>query len=248
MSQPDRSRWHSQSSFEIKCEWGPQGVAELHDVTDVFIIVDVLSFSTCVDIALGRGAEILPYHWRDASAESYAKAHGARLALKRSNTEPSLSPRSLGSLNRGDRLVLPSPNGAALSMLTGQIPTFAGCLRNRKAVAAAAAQAGRRITVIPAGERWEQDQTLRPAFEDLVGAGAIIELLPGSASPEAAAARSVFTSLREADLLGQALWNCASAVELRERGFENDVEMAQRLDVSSMAPRFDGLAYRPATG
>ena len=37
----------------------------------------------------------------------------------------------------------------------------------------------------PCGERWMADSSLRPAFEDLVGAGAIIRHLWGTTSPEA---------------------------------------------------------------
>ena len=49
---------------------------------------------------------------------------------------------------------MPSPNGSHLSMLTGDVPTFAGCFRNAAAVAAAAAEIGPVVGVIAAGEVW----------------------------------------------------------------------------------------------
>lgn len=39
---------YDQSEFDLRCEWGAQGVSQLASISDVVIIVDVLSFSTCV--------------------------------------------------------------------------------------------------------------------------------------------------------------------------------------------------------
>ena len=65
--------FYDQTDYAIRFEWGAPGVEVLAACSDVVIIVDVLSFSTCVDIAMARGAVILPYQWRDASAETYAR-------------------------------------------------------------------------------------------------------------------------------------------------------------------------------
>ncbi|MEO1070051.1 MAG: 2-phosphosulfolactate phosphatase, partial [Cyanobacteria bacterium J06638_6] len=166
----------NQSEFDVRCEWGQQGVLQLAPINDVVIIVDVLSFSTCVDIATGRGAIAFPYQWRDGSAQTFAQSMHAELATKRGTGQYSLSPASLLSIPQGTRLVLPSPNGSTLSLATGKTPTIAGCLRNAKAVASAAMSYGQKIAVIPAGERWS-DGSLRPALEDLIGAGAVLSYL-----------------------------------------------------------------------
>jgi len=129
----------SRSDFDIRCEWGENGVAQLAPLSDVVIIVDVLSFSTCVEIATQRGAMIFPYRWRDETAEAFAVSIGAELAdNQRSRSQYSLAPESLTRIPAGTRLVLPSPNGATLTLGTGSTPTLTGCLRNYRAVALAA--------------------------------------------------------------------------------------------------------------
>lgn len=233
-----------QHEWLIRCEWGAAGIAALAPTTDVFIIVDVLSFSTCVDIAVSRGAHIYPYDRRDASAAAYASQHAALLAShERTTSGWSLSPASLQQIPAGTRLVLPSPNGATLTLATGSTPTFAGCLRNAQAVARAAQAHGERISVIAAGERWP-DGTLRPAIEDLVGAGAVIAHLTGSVSPEAAMALQAFRSVA-ADL-PTLLSQCSSGKELIARDCAHDVTLAAMLNQSACAPRFQAAAYVPA--
>jgi 2-phosphosulfolactate phosphatase len=85
-----------QQEFDIRCEWGERGVNVLAPISDVVIIVDVLSFSTCVDIAAARGATIFPYQWRDESASKFASTINGQLAdPERTKEKYSLSPESL---------------------------------------------------------------------------------------------------------------------------------------------------------
>jgi 2-phosphosulfolactate phosphatase len=234
----------SQSAFDIRCEWGPQGVAQLAPISDIVIIVDVLSFSTSVDIAISRDAMVFPYRWKDASAVDFAASVGAIVAdARRGSPGYSLSPQSLLHLPPGIRLVLPSPNGATLTLGTGMVPTLAGCLRNAQAVAAVAQRYGPHIAIIPAGERWPSDGSLRPAFEDWVGAGAIISHLAGTRSPEAHAAATTFQGVQSD--LAALLQSCGSGKELLARGFAKDVALAAALNVSACVPVFRDRAYVP---
>ncbi|BAY22014.1 putative lipoprotein [Calothrix sp. NIES-2100] len=232
---------YDQAEFDLRCEWGAQGVAQLAPISDVIIIVDVLSFSTSTEIATNNGAIIYPYQWRDDSAIDYAKSVQAELSKGRmSKAGYSLSPASLTKIPAGTKLVIPSPNGSTLTLLTGKTPTIAGCLRNPEAVAKFAQKYGSRIAVIPAGEKWE-DGTLRPAFEDLIGAGAILSFLDGSLSPEAETAVATFYALKN-DLLAY-LKKCRSGKELIAKGYELDVELAADFNVSDCVPFFKENAY-----
>jgi 2-phosphosulfolactate phosphatase len=95
--------------------------------------------------------------------------------------------------------------------------------------------------VIPAGERWKDDGSLRPAFEDLLSAGAILSYLHGSLSPEAEVAVVTFQTFQK-DLLGY-LQKSSSGKELIAKGFEADVEIASALNVSNCVPLFTENAY-----
>lgn len=231
-----------QAEFEIRCEWGCEGITRLASISDVIIIVDILSFSTSVEIAVSRGAIIFPYRYKDDSALSYASSIGADLAgNRRDGCKYSLSPKSLSGVSSNQRLVLPSPNGATLSLETRKVPTIAGCLRNASSVAKAAGKLGKRIAVIPAGEKWEETGSLRPCLEDLIGAGAIISALAGHLSPEAKMAVTAFTSTR--DHLWKTFSTCSSGKELIAGGFHEDVELACAFDVSTTVPILNGDAY-----
>jgi len=224
----------NQRDYDIRCEWGEHGVSQLAPISDAVIIVDVMSFCTCVSMAVSRGAIVYPYLFNDESATVYASSIGAHLAKARAGKMYSLSPNSILRIERDMKLVLPSKNGATLSLGTRATPTFAGCLRNARAVALAATRCGRHIALIPAGERWLEDNSLRPALEDLIGAGAIISHLPGVRSPEAQAAVTVYQSV-QADL-ENALKRCSSGNELISSGYESDITLIAALDADDCAP------------
>jgi len=235
---------YNQGEFDIRCEWGEHGVAVLAPISDAVMIVDVLSFSTSVDIAVRRGAIVFPYRQRDEKAAEYAATVGAELAHPgRSKGRYSLSPKSLTHIQPGTRIVLPSPNGSTLSLAAGLTPVLAGCLRNARSVALAARRFGPRIGVIPAGERWQDDHSLRPCFEDLIGAGAIISYLDGRLSPEAESALAAFQHARSG--LVQSLARCSSGKELVERGYAEDVSLAAELNASDCAPILVEASFVP---
>jgi 2-phosphosulfolactate phosphatase len=235
----------------VRCEWGLKGIELLRDRVGVVVIVDILSFSTAVDVATARGALVYPFAYAhdangQAQAEKAAATLGATLALPRktAGNQYSLSPVSLAAIPPATRLILPSPNGSRLSLACGDLPVFAGSLRNATAVADSvrAFAGGRDIAVIPAGERWHDDDSLRPAIEDWLGAGAIISALGLPCSPEAELARLAYDAARPD--IGHLVRTSMSGRELIEAGYEGDVEMAIDLDVSDGAPLLVDGAYR----
>jgi 2-phosphosulfolactate phosphatase len=234
--------FYDQTDYAIRFEWGLRGLEALAPTSDVIIIVDVLSFSTSVEIATARGAKIFPYAGPGDEVTAYAQAKEALLAGKRPGEgDLSLSPTSLLVIETGARLVLPSPNGSTLSLAAaGKAITICGCLRNAEAVAARAQNVGQSIAVIACGERWG-DFSLRPSFEDMVGAGAIISYLGGNWSPEAGAAVAVFEGAR--NRLQGALETCASGKELIEKGLAGDVALAAQLNRSQTVPILQDDCY-----
>src|SRR3546814_18570991 len=103
---------------------GGAGLAALHGRCDVFVVLDVLCFTTSVDVAVARGAEVLPFPIGQYGADVLARADGAILAKPRQEAAggPSLSPASLPPLPPGPPLVVPSPNGPAPSAMLRDRP------------------------------------------------------------------------------------------------------------------------------
>src|SRR5438067_5814556 len=149
-----------QHGFPTRFEWGPEGARLLADTSDVIVVVDVISSTTCITIGCELGARIYPYRFKDASAAGYAKSLGASLAVHREGVDDShpysLSPATFQKASTDERIVLPSPNGATIALAAADAgkPVLAGCLRNASAVARAARAFGETVTVIAAGERW----------------------------------------------------------------------------------------------
>ncbi|MFZ1947004.1 MAG: 2-phosphosulfolactate phosphatase [bacterium] len=208
------------------------------------IVVDVLSFSTCVSVAAVRGAGILPYDGTRAGAGEFARSKGADLAGPRGRSRYSLSPASFADVPLGARVVLPGVNGSRLSLLTGGVPTLAGCLRNGRAVADGAQRVGQKIAVIPAGERWKEGGALRAGVEDLIGAGAIIRYLGGRLSPEAECAMGAF-ECSKGHLAARLRASC-SGKEIAGLGFERDIEIAAETDADECVPLLVEGAYTMA--
>lgn len=254
--------------FDLQFEWGPNGLHRLGPYAAGIVIVDVLRFSTAVSVAVERGATVLPYPWDDDGAETYAAQHNALLAGgghgAPGDARWSLSPVDLAGLRAGTRLVLPSPNGSELAYwarrCAPRAAVLAGCLRNASAVArgAAASLPVGPVVVIAAGERWGADAdpsadgreapALRPAVEDLLGAGAILRALrvltgvaPDRVAPEARAAMAAFDEAR--DDLREWLLASRSGRELAGRGRRGDVVAAAALDVAAIAPVLVGAAF-----
>lgn len=243
---------HRQLPFTVRFEWGLDGAMAVAPGAELAVVVDVLCFTTCVSVAVDRGAEVLPYRWRDNSAADFAAKQEAVLAGRRGGTGVSLSPASLRDAQALDRVVLPSPNGSALAhSLAGAVPRVAAvCLRNARATAEWAARnlpPAAVIAVVAAGEKWPEGG-LRPALEDQLGAGAFLASLPeyrrSGFSPEARWAMKAF--LAAEPKLSEWLLECSSGRELVFGGYQEDVEIAAELNRSAAVAILDDGAFRRA--
>lgn len=225
--------WSRQSDSGIRFEWGPVGVEALQG--DLVVVIDVLRFTTAVEAATSRGAAVFPYRAKDETAHAYARQVGAALADGANEHGRSLSPVSLLTLEEGDRIVLPSPNGSTCAVDASEAGStvVAACLRNAAAVAAWLTERGGTVTVIAGGERWP-DGSLRPALEDYLGAGAVIASLEGELSPEARAAAGAWHDVEQD--LPDVLAECSSARECRLRGWEDDLRYASQVSISDVVP------------
>ena len=245
---------HQQLAHRVRFDWGPTGAAAVAEGADVAVVVDILSFTTTLCVAVERGMAVLPYRWKDDRAAAYAEQRSATLAIGRlearsledaGGTAVSLSPGAMARAAGVDRVVLPSPNGSSISFgLADRGCTVVGaCLRNRAAVARWLQARGGTVVVVAAGERWPDD-SLRPAAEDLWGAGAVLALLDDDAlSPEARLAADAFRAAEPT--LADSLRACASGVELAGAGFAEDVEVAAELDVTDVVPVLHDGEFRP---
>jgi 2-phosphosulfolactate phosphatase len=226
-------RWARQEGFDVRFDWGPAGVEAI--ATSHVVIVDVLRFTTAVEAAVSRGAAVYPYRWKDASVNDFADRMDAHLVSDRDSAGPSLSPIRLLQLHPGDRVVLPSPNGSTCAAIASErgATVVAACLRNARAVADWLNRVSDSVAVVACGERWP-DGSLRPSFEDYLGAGAVIAGLGASRSPEASVAAVVWNDAapRAHDLVRA----CSSGRELEERGWTDDLAYACDVHASSTVP------------
>ncbi len=239
-----------QEPYRTRFDWGPSGADEIAAGAGFVVVVDVLSFTTTLSVAVEHGIAVMPYPWRDASAVTAAEQHDAELAVARKTAGPdeiSLSPaalRRVASQRRIERLVLPSPNGSAISarFASAGATVVGACLRNAKAVGRWVREQsrGQTVAVVAAGERWP-DGGLRPAVEDLWGAGAFLDGFDGL-SPEAEAAVAVYRAV--AGRIPEALAGSASGRELTGGGYAEELAIASEVDSADAVPVLRDGWYR----
>lgn len=246
---------HGQAAYTRRLDWGLAGARALvADARpgDVAVVVDVLSFTTALTVAVEQGVAVHPYPWVSEQAAAYAAERGATLAVGRreglSTGAVSLSPASFVDASDIDRVVLPSPNGSTIAFALAEagVTVVGASLRNAGAVAAwLRDRPASTVSVVAAGEQWP-DGALRPAVEDLWGAGAVLSALGAAgASPEAEAAVAAFGAV--SGELEAALRRCASGRELVETGFTSDVDLAAAHDVSRVVPVLYGDVFEDGT-
>ncbi|MGC0366239.1 2-phosphosulfolactate phosphatase [Rhodococcus sp. 27YEA15] len=249
---------HQQRAYGLRFDWGVSGARAVAPDSDVAVVVDVLSFTTTLTVAADEGIDVLPYERYDETAVAYARESGAALAVRRSVAaagQISLSPGTIRRASNPGRLVLPSPNGSTISfLLSSMAPICVGAsLRNSRSAAEwIVREHGSRCTVavLASGEKWPGGE-LRPAVEDLWGAGAVVAGLlgagwAGEVSPEARMAADAWSAV--SDDVGERLRECSSGRELTAMGYPDDVAVASELGTSESVPVLEGRVFRVRRG
>lgn len=204
---------HRQEDCTARLDRGRTGAAAISEAVDVVVVVDVLSFTTTVSVAVDAGIEVIPCRWGDERAAASDAEHDAVLAVGRSAARGargpggsiSLSPASArAAVDAGTaprRVVAPSPNGSTIAadVAASGAVCIAGCLCIAGAVLDALVTAG-----------WDD--------------------LP----PEATSARAGYLAVRED--VGAALLVSASGRELVAQGFDHDVAIAAQVGPATSVP------------
>ena len=151
--------------FDIHCCWGFKLADDLVLQYDVCIIVDVLSFSTSLDLLINvkENTQNMPV------ADDFIHH---------------LTPQKLN---------IPSPVGLPIQLNLHQKPVLVGCLRNARAVAKVARMLGNAVLLIPVGDKLSEEE-FKTCSEDFIATGAIISYMKGARSAESEAALDVYNS------------------------------------------------------
>ena len=198
-----------QSRYQVRFEWGVDGLARLED-SEVVVVVDVLRFSSTVVARLDAG-ETVPL---DAAGHAVS-LNGAAVA------------HAAAALDHAPLVVLGSLRNAAAVAAAALAEQHRRGARTSIAVIAA----GELVSDADGAP-------LRVAVEDLLGAGAVIDALStlgvDHTSPEAAAACEAFRGLRGA--VRHLLTASGSGQDLIERGLRDQVLAASEVDASASVP------------
>ncbi|HEV2471988.1 MAG TPA: 2-phosphosulfolactate phosphatase [Chthonomonadales bacterium] len=230
---------------ETHLDWGIAGALRAAGKGDIVVVVDTLSFSTAVAVAVSRGASIFPSaSVQSARAELQKPEVQVAVARERvSEATPfSLSPATMENADKHTRIVMASPNGGACAQAAREASyVLVGALINAQAVARAAEAmaevTGQGTTVIACGEVADASGELRFALEDYLASGAILAEAPGRKTPEALACAALFRSVSEST--PALIWDCESGRELRGRGYEGDVRYACVMNGLDCVPKLN---------
>lgn len=202
-----------QSRYQVRLEWGDDGLARLA-TSDVVVVVDVLRFSSTVTTRVAAGGAV-PL---DAAAHAVS-LNGAATC------------RAAAALDPAPIVLL-----GCLRNASAVAEAIADEQRRRGARTSIALIAGGEL--VPADAGAAARTARRFAVEDLLGAGAIVDALGvrgiDHTSPEAAAAGEAFRGLRAATR--HLLAASGSGQELAERGAHDEVRAAAELDASTAVP------------
>ncbi|WP_375001065.1 2-phosphosulfolactate phosphatase [Aeromicrobium sp. CTD01-1L150] len=242
---------HGQLGHPVRLEWGETGGIGVARGVDVVVVVDVLTFCTTVTIAVEQGSMVVPCREGDDDLPSLAAQRNAVLAHAGATDGPGPGPSGV-SVAPPERLLL-ADGGSDVVVSLRDVGTtvVAACLRNAVAVADWIAREHdaeqATVAVVAAGARWP-DGSLRPALEDLWGAGAVLAALedhgwPGL-SPEAAQAADARRLVQGREL--EHLNACAGGQELLAAGGADDLELAGQVGASSVVPLLGDRGFVPA--
>lgn len=202
-----------QSRYQVRLEWGDDGLARLA-TADVVVVVDVLRFSSTVTTRVAAGGAV-PL---DAAAHAVS-LNGTAIS------------RAAAALDPAPIVLL-----GCLRNASAVAEAIADEQRRRGARTSIALIAGGEL--VPADAGAAARTARRFAVEDLLGAGAIVDALGvrgiDHTSPEAAAAGEAFRGLRAATR--HLLAASGSGQELAERGAHDEVRAAAELDASTAVP------------
>ncbi|MBF9336743.1 phosphosulfolactate phosphohydrolase [Microbacterium lacticum] len=202
-----------QSLYQVRLEWGDDGLARLA-TSDVVVVVDVLRFSSTVTTRVAAGGAV-PL---DAAAHAVS-LNGTAIS------------RAAAALDPAPIVLL-----GCLRNASAVAEAIADEQRRRGARTSIALIAGGEL--VPADAGAAARTARRFAVEDLLGAGAIVDALGvrgiDHTSPEAAAAGEAFRGLRAATR--HLLAASGSGQELAERGAHDEVRAAAELDASTAVP------------
>jgi 2-phosphosulfolactate phosphatase len=143
-------------------------------------------------------------------------------------------------------VVLPSPNGSTITHALAALGCNVLAVSLRNATAAALWAKDRiggegTILAVASGEHWRPGGELRPAVEELWGAGAFLAALRAAGITELSPEAMTASSAVPGDLAAT-----ASGRELIAAGYPQDVAIAAERDTSDVVPLLTGDRYRQA--